>query len=242
VLRGLRTAEIACHLRCHPQTVRERFERFHAEGLEGLMNRPGAGRKTRLTEQERSQLIALVAQAPPSRPVRQADGQLVADDPIEPTQWSLDALVSAAHQQGIAIKRSQVHRVLLKEKVRWRQVRSWAVSKDPDFVPKGRRRVEAYTHPEPGSTILCVDELGPVCARSFAPAPGRSVDGHRIKAPLEYSRGLEKTWVYGALYVRDGQALTLSAPSRNTAGYLQLLEAIEQAYPGVKLTLIGDNR
>jgi transposase len=136
---GLRTGEIACHLRCHPQTVRERFERFNAEGVEGLTNRPGAGRKARLTEQKRSQLIALVAQTPPGRPVRQADGQLMADDPTEPTQWSLDALVSAAHQQGIAIKRSQVRRILLKEKVRWRQVRSWAVSQDPDFVPKGRR-------------------------------------------------------------------------------------------------------
>ena len=134
---GLRTAEIACYLRCHPQTVRERFERFNTEGLDGLTNRPGAGRKARLTEQERSQLIALVAQAPPGRPVRQADGQLVADDPTEPTQWSLDALVSAAHQQGIAIQRSQLRRILLKEKVHWRQVRSWLVSKDPDFVPKG---------------------------------------------------------------------------------------------------------
>jgi hypothetical protein len=83
--------------------------------------------------------------------------------------------------------------------------------------------------------------LGPVCARSFAPAPGWSVDGHRIKAPLEYSRGLEKTWVYGALTIRDGQALTLSAPSRNTAGYLQLLQAIERTYPCGKLTLISDN-
>src|SRR5207248_6904811 len=139
-------------------------------GLEGLTNRPGAGRKARLTEWERSQLIGLVAQAPPGRPVRQADGELVADHPTEPTQWSLDALVSAAHQQGIAIKRSQLRRILRKEKVRWRQVRSWVVSKDPDFVPKGPRRVEAYTHPEPGSTTLCLDELGPVVARCFAPA------------------------------------------------------------------------
>ena len=65
--------------------------------------------------------------------------------------------------------------------------------------------------------------------------------GHRIKAPREYSRGLDKTWLYGALCVRDGQALTLSAPSRNTAGYLQLLQAIEHAYPCGKLTLITDN-
>jgi hypothetical protein len=35
------------------------------------------------------------------------------------------------------------------------------------------------------------------------------VDGHRIKAPLEYSRGLEKTWISGALRVRDGKELIL---------------------------------
>src|SRR5690349_16297148 len=100
---GLHTGEIACHLRCHPQTVRERFERFRTEGLDGLTDRPGAGRKARLTEPERSKLIALVADTPPGRPVRLADDQLVADHPTEPTHWSLDALVSAAHQQGIAI-------------------------------------------------------------------------------------------------------------------------------------------
>jgi transposase len=136
---GLRTGEIACHLRCHPQTVRERFERFRTEGLDGLTNRPGAGRKARLTERERSQLMALVAQTPPGRPIRQADGPLAADHPTEPTQWSLAALVSAAHQQGITIQRSQLRRILLKGGVRWRQVHSWAVSKDPNFVPKGRR-------------------------------------------------------------------------------------------------------
>jgi hypothetical protein len=91
------------------------------------------------TELERSKLITLVAQTPPGRPVRQADGQLIADHPTQPTQWSLDALVSAAHQQGITIQRSQLRRILLKERVRWRQVRSWIVSKDPNFVPKGRR-------------------------------------------------------------------------------------------------------
>ena len=79
---GLRTGEIACHLHCHPQMVRERFK---AEGVEGLINRPAAGGKARLTERERSQLIALVGQTPPGRPVRQADRQRVAEHPTEPT-------------------------------------------------------------------------------------------------------------------------------------------------------------
>ena len=44
--------------------------------------------------------------------------------------------------------------------------------------------------------------------RTFDPAPGWSPNGHRIKAPLDYERGPEKTWVYGALRVRDGKEVT----------------------------------
>ena len=47
---GLRTSAIAAEVGCHPQTVRERLVRFNAEGLNGLGDRPGAGRKPRLTE------------------------------------------------------------------------------------------------------------------------------------------------------------------------------------------------
>jgi len=89
--------------------------------------------------------------------------------------------------------------------------------------------------------VLCVDELGPISPRTFAPTSGWSRDGHRIKAPLEYSRGNDKAWVYGALRVRDGQELTLTAPSRNTQGYLPLLNAIDQANPDGELYLVMDN-
>jgi hypothetical protein len=53
---GWRTTAIAAELDCHPQTVRERIDRFNAEGVDGLGARPGAGRKPRLMETERSQI------------------------------------------------------------------------------------------------------------------------------------------------------------------------------------------
>ena len=58
---GRRTTAIAAELSCHPQTVREKITRFNADGLEGLGDRPGSGRRPRLTEAERSAIIALVA-------------------------------------------------------------------------------------------------------------------------------------------------------------------------------------
>jgi len=101
--------------------------------------------------------------------------------------------------------------------------------------------VTASTSPPAGATTIGVDERGPVIPRTCPPAPGWSPTGTRLHAPLEYSRGAEKVWVYGALRVRDGQAITLTTRSRNTAGYLQLLEAIAAANPTGDLYLISDN-
>jgi hypothetical protein len=48
-------------------------------------------------------------------------------------------------------------------------------------------------------------------------------------------------WVYGALRERDGQAITLTTRSRNTAGYRHLLDAIAAANPDGDFYLITDN-
>jgi transposase len=136
---GLRATQIAAELGCHPQTVRERLARFAAEGVEGLADRPGGGRKRRITEAERGRIIALARSRPPGRPARTAGGDLHAAAAQAPAQWTLDTLVQAAQTEGIRVQRSQVRRILLAEKVRWRRTRSWAASDDPDFAPRGRR-------------------------------------------------------------------------------------------------------
>ncbi|MGH7754036.1 MAG: transposase [Gemmatimonadales bacterium] len=89
--------------------------------------------------------------------------------------------------------------------------------------------------------MICGDELGPVIPRTFAPAPGWSADGHRIKAPLEYSRGSQKTWIYGGLRISDGTELTFCASSRNTAGWLRLLQQTARANPRGELYVVADN-
>ena len=134
---GKRTTTIAQELACHPQTVRERLIRFTAEGVDGLGDRPGPGRKPRLTEQERGTIIALTRSDPPGKAVRMGD-ELAAEEPDKEAQWSLDALARAAHEKGIQVERSQIRRILLKEGIRWRHPRSWAESSDPAFVPKER--------------------------------------------------------------------------------------------------------
>ncbi|WP_081937798.1 transposase [Streptosporangium roseum] len=89
--------------------------------------------------------------------------------------------------------------------------------------------------------MICADELGPVTPRTFPPAPGWSVGGRRIKAPLAYSRGTDKTWVYGGLRIRDGTELTFCAPSRNSDGWIQLLMRIAKADRRGAIVVITDN-
>jgi transposase len=136
---GLRVPAIAQKLGCAAKTVRYRLERFNAEGVDGFADRPGVGRKRRITEAQRSQIVALVATPPPGRLMRTAGGDLAATDETGPGVWTLNALTQAAREHGIDIARSQVRRILRDEGVRWRQPRSWAGSTDPEFVPKGQR-------------------------------------------------------------------------------------------------------
>src|SRR5260370_33717056 len=109
-----------------PYTTLFRSHRFNAEGLDGLGNRPGCGRKRRITEAERSRIIALARSVPPGRLARDAAGELSAGDERGPAQWTLDTLTQAARDAGTQAGRSQVRRILLAEKVRWRRTRSWA--------------------------------------------------------------------------------------------------------------------
>ncbi len=75
----------------------------------------------------------------------------------------------------------------------------------------------------------------------FPPAPGWSPDGHRIKAPLEYGRGRDKAWVLGALRVEDGKSLTFTSRSRNSKGYIRLLQKIERAVSEGHIYVVADN-
>jgi transposase len=137
---GARTSTIAAELGCHMQTVRERIQAFNERGLDGLGMKPGSGRPPRLSEAQRSAIIALARTTPPGKLVPEPDsGDLQAHDEEGVAEWTLDALAEAAQSQGIQVARSQVRRILLAERVRWRRTRLWATSADPDFAPKGRR-------------------------------------------------------------------------------------------------------
>jgi transposase len=148
---GASVPELAERLGCHPKTVDKWLHRFNdAHGLDGLADLPRAGLPRRLTETERGRIIALAGSAPPGRLPQGAEGLLAPDQPEAPAHWTLDTLAQAAQAEGIQIGRSQVRRILISERVRWRPTRSWATSTDPDFAPKDSHALSGAATDENG--------------------------------------------------------------------------------------------
>jgi transposase len=123
---GASVAEIAQSSGCHPKTVYKWLHRFNqTHGLQGLADLPRPGVPRRLTEDERGRIIQLARTEPPGRLQQGGEGLLPPAQPQAPAHWTLDALARAAQAEGIQVGRSQVRRILLSERVRWRRTRSW---------------------------------------------------------------------------------------------------------------------
>lgn len=58
---------------------------------------------------------------------------------------------------------------------------------------------------------------------------------------MEYSRGDDKVWIYGALRVRDGKEITRCASSRNSKNSIELLKDIAADNPTGDIFIITDN-
>jgi transposase len=76
---GLRTRQLAAQLTAHRETVRTRRHAFTERGLDGLGMHPGSGRKPRLTQLERSTLLAVVKLPPPGTPTDELTDELTGE-------------------------------------------------------------------------------------------------------------------------------------------------------------------
>jgi transposase len=87
--------------------------------------------------------------------------------------------------------------------------------------------------------VICLDELGPVSAKTYPGEVWTEGPGRATFAPDYGRRGT--VWVLGAFEPATGLATTLCSPRRDSASFIQLLEQVLQSYPAREWVLITDN-
>ncbi len=122
---GQRVAEIATSLQLKEAKVRKWIQRFNEAGLVGLEDAARSGGPATYTPQEVSEVIATALTDPPTLGLPFAS-------------WTLDRLQAYLNEvKGIAIKRSRIDDLLLREGLRWRsQETRFGERVDPDFAQK----------------------------------------------------------------------------------------------------------
>jgi putative transposase len=126
--QGVPVRQIANKLDRSVPAVYLRLRQFAEEGIAGLQDKSGKGRKPTYTEAERGQMIALARTDPDKLGL-----------PIG--HWSLDRLVDYLHNNDqIGVSRAQLARILQAEGLRWYQEKTYFTERpDPQFVEKRGR-------------------------------------------------------------------------------------------------------
>jgi transposase len=119
---------IAAALSCNVETVRLWVKRFNLHGLDGLHDRPRAGRPLTYPPEQAGDVVAAALTTPTELGLPFAS-------------WTLDRLAAyLAEQRGIGMKRSRIGELLLAEGLRWRTHETWFGARpDPRFAEKRGR-------------------------------------------------------------------------------------------------------
>jgi transposase len=123
-LEGLKAPEISARMDLCGATVRHWLKRFNACGLKGLEEDVRTGRPAIYSAEERSAVISAALTRP-------------GDLGLPFACWTLDRLVAYLGEQGIAMRRSRISEIFIREGLKWRREETWFGERvDPDFARK----------------------------------------------------------------------------------------------------------
>jgi transposase len=217
---GIGGAEIAGRLHVSAEAVSRIRRRFLDGGLAGLATRPRAGRKDHAVPAATVERLVELAMSPP---------------PAGRSRWTTRLLAKA-----VGLTSGCVSDILRRNGLKPHRVRTYKVSRDPDFVAKVRDIVGLYLNPPEHAVVLSVDEKTSIQAleRTQPPLPLRS--GRATRHTHDYKRhGVVD--LYAALNVATGDVTHRLSTSHTAADFLTFMRKVVRAYPGQELHVILDN-
>src|SRR5450755_2675930 len=186
-LEGKEIQQVARELGISIPTVTKWRRRFALWGLRGLRDQRRPGKPAIYDAAFRNRVLALLEQPPPSG-MSHWDGPAVAE--------KLNCSVYA------------VWRVLRREGIYLRRVRSWCVSTDKEFAPKAAEVVGLYLNPPVNAVVLSVDEKPSIQATERAAGYVETDSGKVVRALKSTYKRHGTLNLFAALEVGTGQVKT----------------------------------
>jgi transposase len=170
--QGRSRGEIAAQLGYATDTVRQWTDRFNAEGLLGLFDRPRRGAPRLLTVEAVLEVVQAATTCPAGLGLPFAS-------------WTLSKLRRYLREQPpILLSREGLRQVLARHGLSWKKAKSWQHSRDPNFAERKAAVVSLYTDPPEGAMVLCIDQKGPVQVREY-PGGGYAPKGKAPRRPSD---------------------------------------------------------
>ena len=188
--------------------------RFAREGVDGLRERPKAGRRDHAVPAETVEEIVQRALSPP---------------PAGRSRWTTRLL-----GQVVGLTSGCVSDVLRAHGIKPHLTRTYKVSQDPAFAAKVTDVVGLYLHPPEHAIVLSVDEKTSIQAleRTQPPLPLRA--GRAVRHTHDYRRhGIVD--LFAALEVATGTVTHRFSASHTAADFLRCMKKVVRTYPGRQL-------
>lgn len=217
--RGMAQARVAQEVGTSTASVNKWSQRFEREGLDGLADRPGRGRKASIPPDVVERVIHKAGRRAPGTRRR-------------------STRTTAAE---VGISASSVGRIWRGHGLKPHLKRTFKLSNDPRFEAKFRDIVGLYLDPPEKSVVLCCDEKTQIQALQRT-QPGLPLGiGHVRTETHDYIRHGTVT-LFAAMNYLDGKLIHRLETRHTHVQWLRFLKQIDREVPaGLAVHVIADN-
>ena len=216
---GKKEDEVATALNTSKNTVGLWTRRYSSQGIEGLKDAPGRGRKPWLATEKVAQVVTRVTQPPAGR-----------------TRWSVRSMAKAT-----GLSRHSVHTIWQRNDLKPHRVGTFKLSKDPLFEQKFWDVIGLYLNPPDKALVLCCDEKSQ-CQALERTQPGLPLGIGHIRTKTHAYKRHGTIGLFAALNYLQGKIISRTETQHRHEEWLAFLKQIDRETPKeLDLHLIADN-
>lgn len=217
---GVRAAEIAAAQRVAPKTVYRWMHRYERMGLDGLRDLPRSGRPSVIDQRIVRRVLKLTTERVPQ----------------EATHWSIRLMAEYAQ-----VTTWQVRQIWQAADLKPHRIKTFKISKDPNFADKVVDIVGLYMNPPSNALVLCVDEKSQIQALDRT-QPGLPLSSGRVASRTHDYKRHGTACLFAAFNILSGQVIGKmggSCKSKEFLGFMKLV--VKRAPKDKELHIVLDN-